>query len=46
MQAVSEAIVKGSCMNADAISRVLTEASGTFDTSSTCGLTAAAIAAE
>eukprot|EP00892_Ulva_mutabilis_P001719 jgi/Ulvmu1/11548/UM078_0039.1 len=45
-RAVSEAIVKGSCMNAEAISRVLTEASAKFDTESTCGLTAAAIAVE
>lgn len=43
MQAVAEAIVKGKCMNAANTSRVLTEASARFDTSSTCGLPAAAI---
>lgn len=43
-KAVAQAIVKGKCMNAANTSRVLTEASARFDTSSTCGLPAAAIA--
>lgn len=43
MQAVSEAIVKGNCMNSEAIARVLTEAGYEFDSYSTCGMTAEAI---
>lgn len=43
MQAVSEAIVKGNCMNAEAIARVVAEAGYEFDSYSTCGMTAEAI---
>jgi len=46
MQAVSEAIVKGDCMNSEAISRVLTEAGADFNAYSTCGMTAEAIIKE
>lgn len=43
MQATAEAIVKGNCMNSEAIARVLTEAGADFDAYSTCGMTAEAI---
>eukprot|EP00892_Ulva_mutabilis_P000117 jgi/Ulvmu1/10105/UM006_0055.1 len=42
-RAVSEAIVKGDCMNSEAIARVLTEAGADFNSYSTCGMTAEAI---
>ena len=46
VQAVAEAIVKGNCLNSEAISEVLAEVGGTFTAESTCGLTATAIQVE
>jgi hypothetical protein len=46
MQAVAEAIVRGKCANSEAIAEVLAEVEGDVSTVSTCGMTAAFIAAE
>ena len=43
MQAVAQAVVKGNCLNSEAVSEVLAEVGGSFDAESTCGLTATAI---
>ena len=46
MQATASAIVKGECMNSEAISDVLAEVGGNFDAFSTCGQTATVMEAE
>lgn len=46
MQAVAQAIVKGNCLNSEAIADVLAEVGAEFSAESTCGLTATAILVE